>query len=199
MYSGSRILYSLVLNGQAPAFCSRTDKRGVPYVAILVTWSIGLLTYLNVDNNAAQVFTWFMNISTISGYIAWIVVMITFLRWHKAMAFHGMLDRRPFKTRLQPYATYFSLLILAILTLTNGFQVFWPDEFTAADFLAAYVTIPVFLALYIVHKIIFRTPLARKVEHVDVTTGLKEMEELEALDEEREPKNICQKIWYWVA
>src|SRR5690606_8578172 len=83
LYSGSRVLYSLALNGQAPAFISRTDKRGVPYIAVLITWSIGLLSYLNVDNNGARVFTWFMNISTISGYIAWVVVMITYVRFHK--------------------------------------------------------------------------------------------------------------------
>jgi len=199
LYSGSRILYSLALNGQAPKFCARTDKRGVPYVAVLLTWSIGLLSYLNVDNNAAKVFNWFMNISTISGYIAWIVVMITFIRWRKAMVFHGMMDRRPYKTRFQPYATYFFLFLLTLLTLTNGFQIFWPSKFNAADFLAAYITIPAFFILYIGHKIWFKTPLARQIEDVDVVTGVKEMEELADMDEERKPKNIWQKIWYWVA
>lgn len=199
LYSGSRVLYSLALNGQAPTLCARTDKRGVPYVAVLATWSVGLLAFLNVSTSAAKVFSWFMNISTISGFIAWIVVMITFIRWRKAMKFHGMMDRRPFKTPLQPYTTYFCLVVLTILTLTNGFQIFWPDKFNVADFLAAYITLPIFLALYIGHKIIYRTPLARKIEDVDVITGVKEMEDLDALDEERIPKNVWQRIWFWVA
>ncbi|CAI4214237.1 unnamed protein product [Parascedosporium putredinis] len=199
LYSGSRVLYSLALNGQAPAICAKTDKRGVPWVAVLATWSIGLLAFLNVDNNAAKVFNWFMNISTISGYIAWIVVMITFIRWRKAMVFHGMMDRRPFKTPLQPYATYFFLVILILLTLTNGFQIFWPSNFNAADFLAAYITIPVFFVLYFGHKIIYRTPWARKIPDVDVVTGVREMEEMEASEEERVPQTVWQKIWYWVA
>lgn len=199
LYSGSRVLYSLALNGQAPRICAKTDKRGVPYVAVLATWCIGLLSYLNVSNNGAQVFTWFMNISTISGYIAWVVVMITFIRFFKAMKYHGMLDRRPFITPFQPYATYFFMFILVILTLTNGFQVFWPDRFNASDFLAAYITLPIFFVLYFVHKIVRRTPWARDVEIVDVTTGVKEMEDLDAAEPERVAKNVWMKIWYWIA
>lgn len=198
LYSGSRVLYSLALNGQAPKFIART-KGGVPYVAVLMTWAIGLLSYLNVDTNGAQVFTWFMNISTISGYIAWVVVMITYIRFYKAMTYHSMLDRRPFITPFQPYATYGFGFLLVILTLTNGFQVFWPDEFNASDFLAAYITLPIFFALYFAHKIFMRTPWARPVSQIDTVTGVKEMEDLEASEPERVAKNIWQKIWYWIA
>lgn len=199
LYSGSRILYSLALNGQAPRICSKTSKNGVPYVAILATWSIGLLAYLNVNNNGATVFTWFMNISTISGFIAWIVVMITYLRFRKAMIFHGMMDRLPYRTPLQPYATYFILLVLTVLTLTNGFQIFFPGQWDVQNFLAAYITIPIFLVLYLGHKIVYRTPLARRIEDVDVITGVKEMEDLALLDERPVPKNMLQRFWFWLA
>lgn len=199
LYSGSRVLYSLALNGQAPKFIARTDKRGVPYVAVLMTWAIGLLSYLNVNTSGSQVFTWFMNISTISGYIAWVVVMITYIRFHQAMTHHNMLDRRPFITPFQPYATYFCGFLLIILTLTNGFQVFWPDEFNASDFLAAYITLPIFFALYFVHKAVMRTPWARKAYQVDTVTGVKEMEDLDAATPDRVANNVWQRIWYWIA
>ncbi|KAM5347700.1 hypothetical protein ACJ41O_007524 [Fusarium nematophilum] len=200
LYSGSRVLYSLALNGQAPRFCTYTTKRGVPWVAILLTWSIGLLTYLNVNNNGAKVFTWFMNLTTISGFIAWIVIMITYIRWRKALILRGLFDSLPYKTSLQPYSTYFMLGLLIILTITNGFQVFFPGNFNASDFLAAYITIPIFLGLYFGHKTWTRSwRWARPVEEVDVTTGVKEMDELAALDERPEPKNFLQKVWFWVA
>ncbi|KAL2753479.1 hypothetical protein ACRALDRAFT_1051960 [Sodiomyces alcalophilus JCM 7366] len=199
LYSGSRVLYSMSLKGQAPRICSRTTKRGVPYVAILITWSIGLLAYLNVNNNGATVFTWFMNISTISGYIAWIVVAITYLRFHKAMDFHGLLHTLPYKTPLQPYATWFVLLLLVLLTLTNGFQLFFPGQFNVEDFLAAYITLPIVLVLYLGHKARYRTRFARKVEDIDVTTGVEEMEELAALDRPPVPKNFVQRVWFWIA
>jgi amino acid transporter len=199
LYSGSRILYSMAVTGQAPAIFARTTRRGVPYLAVLATWAIGLLAYLNVSENGARVFGWFMNISTISGFIAWIVVMITYLRFRSAMTYQGLMDTLPFKTIAQPYATWATLLIVILLTLTNGFQVFVPSRWNYQDFLAAYITIPIFLVLYIGHKLWFRTPLARKTHEIDVLTGKKEMDEFCANDYPPVPKNFVQRIWFWLA
>lgn len=59
VYSGSRVLYSMALNGQAPWVFKYTTKRGVPWAAVLFTWAFGLLAFLNVSNSGAQVFQWF--------------------------------------------------------------------------------------------------------------------------------------------
>lgn len=196
-FSGSRVLYSMALSGQAPKWFAITSKRGVPYVAVLFTVAVGALAFLNVSNSGATAFAWFSNISTISGFIAWIVVMITYLRFRKAMVFHNMLDALPFRTPLQPYATWFMLFLVSLLTLTNGFQVF--VDFNASSFLAAYITIPIFLVLYLVHKAWFRTPFAIQIEDVDVITGKKEMDELAESEEEPVAKNWLQKAWFWLA
>ncbi|KAI1339864.1 proline-specific permease [Xylariaceae sp. FL0016] len=200
-YSGSRVLYSMALNGQAPKVFGKTTPRGVPWVAVLFTLAFGCLAFLNVSNSGSQVFTWFTNISTISGYIAWIVVMITYLRFRKAMEYHGMLESLPFRTPLQPYSTWFVLFLVTLLTLTNGFQVFFPSQWSVSNFLAAYITIPIFLVLYFGHKLWFRTRFATKVEDVDVMTGKKEMDEMADRDREHEPvaKNFVEKCWYWLA
>lgn len=212
----------MALNGQAPWVFKYTTKRGVPWAAVCFTWLIGCLAFLNVSQSGADVFQWFSNISTISGFIAWILVFITYLRFRKAMIFNGMMDQLPYKTRLQPYATYFMLFVITILTLTNGFQVFFPTQWSAADFLAAYITIPIFLGLYFGHKIWYTTMLATKGDgthqsgsfikrwfgsivwatrtpEIDVITGKREMDELEALDEAPVPRNWLEKFWFWLA
>ena len=61
------------------------------------------------------------DLSTISGFLAWIVVFITYLRFRKSMEYNNMLSTLPYKTPLQPYATYVCLFIISLLTLTNGF------------------------------------------------------------------------------
>lgn len=199
LYSGSRVLYSLAISGQAPRIFGRTTSRGVPYAAVLFTWLISCLAFLNVSNSGANVFNWFSNISTISGFIAWIVIFITYIRFRKAMIYNNMLNVLPLKTRLQPYATWFALVVIVALTLTNGFQVFFPSEWSASSFVAAYITLPIFLVLYLGHKIWFRTRFARRIKDVDVMTGKKEMDELEAMDEPPVAENWLQKVWYWVA
>jgi len=201
LYSGSRVLYGMALNGDAPKFFGKTTKKGVPWAAVLATWAIGFLAYLNVSSTGAQVFTWFSNISTISGFIAWIVVMITYIRFRKAMVFNNMLSELPYRTPLQPYFTYFILGVVSLLTLTNGFQVFVKANWAVADFLAAYITIPIFLVLYFGHKIWFRTPFAIKVRHIDVVSGKREMDELckNDISGAPVPKNVVQRVWFWIA
>lgn len=201
LYSGSRVLYGMALNGDAPKFFGKTTKKGVPWTAVLATWAVGFLAYLNVSETGGQVFTWFSNISTISGFIAWIVVMITYIRFRKALVFNNMVQELPYRTRFQPYATYFILGVVCLLTLTNGFQVFVPANWSVADFLAAYITLPIFLALYFGHKLWYRTAFAIKVQNIDVISGKREMDELckDDISGAPVPKNIFQKIWFWIA
>jgi amino acid transporter len=199
LFSGSRVLYGMALNGDAPKIFGKTNRNGVPWVAVLATWSIGLLAFLNQSNTGAQVFTWFSNISTISGFIAWIVCMITYIRFRKALVYNNLLHTLPFATPLQPYFVWFTLFIVTILTLTNGFQVFFPSQWSVSSFLAAYITIPIFLALYVGHKIWFRTRFLIPVHEIDVVSGKKEMDEICSHDIEPVPKNMAQKAWFWVA
>ncbi|KAK6193932.1 hypothetical protein LQW54_011966 [Pestalotiopsis sp. IQ-011] len=199
LYSGSRILYSMSLTGQAPKVFRHTTKKGVPYLAVLATWAFGLLAFLNVSNSGAVVFNWFSNISTISGFIAWIVCLVTYLRFRAAMKHRGLLDTLPFRTRFQPYGTYYALFVISLLTITNGFAVFFPSNWSVSDFLAAYITLPIFLVLYIGHKIWFRTRFYIKKEDIDVDTGVKEMDDLAALDIPPVPRNWVERIWFWLA
>lgn len=57
-YSGSRVLYSMAMNDQAPAIFKMTTKRGVPWAAVLFTLAFGCLAFLNVSNSGATVFQW---------------------------------------------------------------------------------------------------------------------------------------------
>ncbi|KAI5467808.1 amino acid permease/ SLC12A domain-containing protein [Mariannaea sp. PMI_226] len=199
LYSGSRVLYSMALNNQAPKWFGITNKRGVPWVAVLFTWAFGCLAFLNVSNSGAVVFNWFVNISTISGFIAWIVVMITYIRFRKAMEFNNMLDVLPYKTPLQPYATWVVLVVITILTLTNGFALFIHGNWNTQSFIAAYITLPIFFALYLGHKLWYRTSWYIPIPSVDVMTGKREMDELEAMDVPPVPKNWVEKVWFWIA
>ena len=94
-----------------------------------------------------------------------------------------------------------------------------------SDFLAAYITLPIFLVLYFGHKIYFAiyqvikgeswdgSPKTgskmqqffgsfvffTKVQDIDVVTGKREMDALEEMDVPPVPKNWLQKFWFWLA
>lgn len=100
LFSGSRIFYGLAPSGQASRLFGRTNKRVVPSSAVLLIRLPDLLAYLIVSDTSAQVFDWFANISTISGYVAWIVVLITYIRFRKALTYQHILDTLPTRTPL---------------------------------------------------------------------------------------------------
>lgn len=90
---------------------------------------------------------------------------------------------------------------------------FFPSEWSVSSFLAAYITVPIFLALYIGHKIYLAiaggergvkgwksfSRFVRPIPEVDVISGKREMDQLEAIDEERVPRNWLEKAWFWLA
>lgn len=202
LYSASRALFSIAHRGNAPKFLLAVNRFGVPYYCVCISALFGLLAYLNVSQGSGNVFSWLMNICTISGFISWITVGFAYLRWRKAIDFHGLYDRVPYKTLFQPYGTYYVIFMIGLLTLTNGFRVFF--DFNIGDFLASYITFPILVALYVGHRTyeyMFKDEhhWINPIEKIDLLTGLDMIEEEEVNCPERVPKNIAEKVWYWVA
>ncbi|EMG49968.1 put4 Probable proline-specific permease put4 [Candida maltosa Xu316] len=202
LYSSSRALYSMAQRGKAPKIFAKVNRFGVPYYSVGVSSLFGFLAYLNVSSSAANVFNWFSNLSTISGFLGWLFISFAYLRWRKAIAYNGLSDRVPYKTMFQPYGTYFVIFLMIIIIITNGYAVFF--DFKIGDFLAAYITLPIVLVLYAGHRIYTMiqkkdTPWLIPIEEIDLITGLDLVEEEELNFPPRVPKNFLQRIWFWVA
>lgn len=79
LFAASRMLYGLAHNSQAPKIFARCNRNGVPYVSVLLSASIGCLAYLNLGANSANVFSWLTSLVTVCGFIAWFVILLTYL------------------------------------------------------------------------------------------------------------------------
>lgn len=176
-------------------------NRGVPYFAILVTAAISLLTFMSCSSGASTVFQWFQNLTTIASLFTWMSVSIAYIQFHKALAAQGISrDSLVFKSVFQPYTAWFSFAFFAIITLFNGFYVFPSPtkKFDLDDFITAYVGIPIFAALYLGWKIIKRTKWISPAE-ADIHTGKAALDAADAHWPERVPRNIFEKVWFWIA
>lgn len=198
VFASSRMLHSLAVERNAPAIFGKVNKHGIPIYAVGFTLIISLLSYLNCASSSAQVFTWLSNIATVSGFIGWIIVPIVYLRFRKAIEYHGMTERIPFRPILQKTGAYIAIVSFTILTLTNGYAVFFPQNWNVSDFISAYITIPLVVALYFGYMIYEKEwQLFYPTELVDVITGVEEVEAMTAAEKHPVPRNWLEKVWIW--
>ena len=174
------------------------SKRGVPYFCVAITASISLLTYLSVGKGGATtVFLWFQNLTTIASLFTWCSICVAYIRFHAALKAQGVdRDTLVFKSPWQPYTAWAALFYFAMIILFNGFWVF--NEFTATDFLTAYIGIPIFFGLFAFWKIFKRTKFVNAAE-ADITTGKAALDEADAQWPEQIPRNALERIWFWIA
>ncbi|KAG8526707.1 uncharacterized protein KY384_008136 [Bacidia gigantensis] len=208
LYTGSRYLYALAQNRQAPRFLLRCTKRGIPIYCILITASISLLTYMSCSSGSATVFTWFQNLTTIANLFTWMSVSLAYIKFHAALKAQGIDRSLPFnqetnpnglvfRSPFQPYTAWFSLSFFALVTVFNGFYVFPSPtrKFDRDGFITNYVGIPIYFALLIFWKVFKRTKWV-KAEEADIFTGKKALDS--AVWPDRVPRNALEKIC-WVA
>ncbi|TDL19138.1 amino acid permease [Rickenella mellea] len=182
LYASSRTLYGLAVIGQAPRFIRKCTKGGLPIWAVLITACAGPLAYLNVSNNGATVFNWFVNITSITGLITWDIILITYARFYAGLKHRGI-DRNtlPYKAPFQPYATYFGIFFVTTVTFFNGFQVFLKGNWSVNTFITAYICLPIFAVFYIGYKVIARPKFVR-IQDMDFDTGRRELDESESFN-----------------
>ncbi|KAK3315696.1 amino acid permease/ SLC12A domain-containing protein [Apodospora peruviana] len=201
LYTGSRYLYALAQNRQAPRIFLTCTKRGVPWIAVLVTASIGLLTYLSVDKNggAAKAFEWFQNLTTIANLFTWCCICIAYLKFYKALQAQGISrDTLIFKSRFQPYTAWFALIYFSIIIIFNGFAVFIDGNWDVSTFIASYIGIPIFFVLFGFWKLFKKTKWKTALE-ADITTGKAALDAEDVHWPDQKPRNALERFWFWVA
>lgn len=193
IYVGSRILFGLSKNKLAPKILARTTRHGVPFISVLLTAVFGFLAYLNVSNNAQQVFDWLLNITAIAGFIAWLLISVCHIRFMQALKHRGISrNDLPFKAKFMPYSAYYAAFFITLIILINGFYAFAPT-FNVSDFFACYVSVMLFFVLWAIFQFIFKGPLFLPIDLVDIDTDRRDIDAI--IWEDDEPKNLWEKFW----
>ncbi|KAH9983319.1 general amino acid permease 1 [Russula compacta] len=187
MYSASRLLFALAVQGQAPRFITTVSRHGVPYVAILISGLFSFLAFLNAKDSLGTVFSWFLNLSAVGGLLNWLMIGITYLRFYYGLKAQDAERLSVYRSVLQPYAGIYVIFCSAFFILISGLSVFW--HFSGPDFVAAYINLPIFALLYVGWKIFKRTKIV-SLAHLDFVTGIPSMEETEETGLLEQPKGM---------
>ncbi|KAJ9621329.1 lysine permease [Taxawa tesnikishii (nom. ined.)] len=194
VYSGSRILMGLAAEKAAPRCFLWTSKGGVPYIAVATTAVFGLLGFINLSSTGGTVFNWFLNISGVAGFISWASINVCHIAFMRALRVRGQSrDTLPYKAMWQPWLSWYGLFFNVLIILTQGFTAFIPWDTTS--FFVAYISLILFVVMYLGHKIVFRTRFVKSSE-ADLDTGRKEVDAM--VFEDHIPTTWYGKVWAWI-
>lgn len=197
LYTGSRMLFALAQNKQAPRFLLRCSKSGVPYWCVIITASISALTYLSVGSGGSSTaFTWFQNLTTVSTLFTWVSICVAYIMFHKALKAQGVdRDTLVFKSPFQPYLAWICLGFFSLVIFFNGFDSI-AGGFNTDAFLTDYLGVPIFFGLFLFWKLLKRTKWRNPAE-ADIYTGKAALDAV--VWPARVPRNIIERIWFWIA
>lgn len=195
-YVGARMIVAMAVDRQAPQFFAKVNRYGVPYYAVIASFAFGPLAYLSLGSGgAAQAFKWLLTLSTVAGLLAWMTLCICFIRFNHALEAQGISrDSLPMKGRLQPYAAWVGAIGSGIIVLISGFSVFLKGNWSAADFIANYIGIVIYIVPFVGWKLIKKTKFARSAT-TDLFSGRFDSE---SVPEEPKPTGWWGKFVDWV-
>lgn len=164
LYASTRMLYAMAEKGQAPKLFAKLNGRGVPVNALLATTVIGGACFISSLIGDGAAYTWLVNASGLAGFITWMGIAWCHYRFRKAFLAQGhSLDELPFKAALFPLGPIIALVMCAIVIVGQNLEAFTGD----ADFislLSSYIGLPLFLAVWGIHKVITGSKAIKPLE-----------------------------------
>jgi AAT family amino acid transporter len=159
IYSASRMLFKLSIDGEVPKIFSKLSKRVVPNVAILtISFWIFLGFAVNMLLNAfspsaKNIFVIVYSSSVLPGMVPWFIILLSELNFRKQHP--EKLENHPFKMPLYPAYNYFSLAALTIILI---FMFFNPDT---------RVSVSVGVIFLIIMSLIYKFHTSKKLASVN--------------------------------
>lgn len=183
-YYGTRSLYGLALEGQAPRFLLKCTSFGLPIYCLGIVMLFPFLAFLAVSNDSVVVLNWLTNIITAAQIIDHIVISITYIFFYKACKAQGI-DRKtlPYCGWFQPYGAYIAAAFLTTVVFTYGYSVFLPGKFTVQGFFTYYTMLLIAPITFFGWKIVKTTKFV-KAEEADLVWDRPQIDAYEAAFEE---------------
>jgi AAT family amino acid transporter len=163
LFAGTRLMYTLAVEGHAPKVFGSLNRNQVPWIAVLSTSLIGGLCFGASFIGAGQLWNWLQNLVGVSNQISWISIGIASIRFRKAIRLQGKEHLLPFKNWTYPWGPYFVIVLNSFLVLIQGWSAFSP-KFDAVSFVSYYIEIPIMLFMYVGWKLWKRTKIVKLAE-----------------------------------
>ncbi|KAM5477054.1 Basic amino-acid permease [Microsporum audouinii] len=169
LFAGTRLLYTLAVNGHGPSIFGKLNRWKTPWIAVIGTSAISGLCFGASYIGAGQLWTWLQNIVGVSNQLSWMAIGYSSLRFRRAVRRQNLEHLLPFKNWTYPWGPFLSIGLNGVLILVQGWSSFSP-EFKPVDFVSFYIQIPVILLMFLIWKFAVKKSKLVKLEEMDLLT-----------------------------
>ncbi|MBE1444091.1 lysine-specific permease [Paenibacillus sp. OAS669] len=167
MYASTRMLWVLAQEGKAPRFLNKLTRHGVPVFALLATAALGMFAFLSSFYGDGLVYTWLLNASGMSGFIAWLGIAISHYYFRRAYMAQGKsLKDLPYRAKWFPFGPILAGVLCVIVIIGQAMGAYSDGKIDWAYMFASYIGIPLFLAIWLGYKWKFKTKVLKPEECV---------------------------------
>ncbi len=153
MYTSTRILWYLGKSGQAPKIFSKVNPYAVPLVALLTSAAIGSLVFLSSFIGNGVLFSYLVQISSLSGFIAWFGIALSHYKFRKDyLPMYGGLTALSYKAKFYPYAQIISMVMIGFIVIAQCYPIIQHAKYSVLDLVATYSSVILFCVFFFVHK-----------------------------------------------
>jgi AAT family amino acid transporter len=197
LFAGTRLLYSLSVDGHAPKVFAQLNRNKVPWIAVLATSLISGLCFGASFIGAGQLWTWLQNLVGVSNQLAWLAIGVTSLRFRGALALQGKTHLLPFRNWTYPLGPWISIVLNVVIILVQGWSSFNP--WAAVDFVSYYIELPIMLVMYLGWKLLKKTKIV-SYETMDLETDVYKVrdEDLKEIERERTKRGRIEGFLRWI-
>ncbi|KAI8596037.1 amino acid permease/ SLC12A domain-containing protein [Dissophora ornata] len=111
-YVATRMLLSLAHNGWAPKWVGKTNKRGVPVVAVAITTAFSCIALVMIYAGASVVFNWLVSIIGSIIFLTWVCILFLHFRFRQCWKAQGRTpEELPYRSWGYPYGHYLAMII----------------------------------------------------------------------------------------
>lgn len=178
VFGSSRTFAALADQRQAPGILSYIDRKGRPLVAIAVAAVVGFISYVADLPQQGSILNWLLSASGLSSVFTWGSICLCHIRFRAAWRARGRpLADIPFRSQLGVAGSWFGLILNIIVLVAQfwvaAFPIGYEDmgpSMQIQNFFLQYMSVPIIVAFYILHKLIYRPPFVT-IHDMDLDTG----------------------------
>ncbi len=152
LYSATRILWHMGKQGEAPRVFAKVTSYGLPIAALLLTALVGSVVFLSYLVGNGTFFNYIVQLSSLSGVIAWFGIALSHYRFRKAYLASGkQLSDLKFRAKFFPLGPLIAMFILFLVMLGQIQGLLISHSLTFAGFLVTYLSVILFGLFFISH------------------------------------------------